>query len=171
MCQECWEHFPYHCVVVIPTCIAACAVMHAGNANQWFPLKSVVGKRISASRRMHNLQFNVSGKRPMMRYELSAVNSKPDWCSNSVTVFNIINMWDHVIRTPIHNLTSVDLENIHLKSHCVMKYNTNCFWKYGCFPLWWLYLFTKSNNFCQHIIPALKIKIVKTIFGIFKTKL
>ena len=79
------------------------------------------------SQRIHNPQFHVSGKRPKMRYELSAVNSKPDWCSNIVIVFNIIIMLDHVIRTPIHNLIFIDLENVHLKSHCVMKYNTNCF--------------------------------------------
>ena len=41
------------------------AMMHAGIANWRFHLKSVAGKTSSASQRMRNQQFYVSGKRPM----------------------------------------------------------------------------------------------------------
>ena len=42
------------------------AVMYAGIANYWFPLKSVAGKTLRHFRRMLNPQFCVSGKRPML---------------------------------------------------------------------------------------------------------
>ena len=85
MCRECREHFPRDRVLAIEACITARAwplsdkkpmgfmsdsghvraVMHAGIAN-WFPFKSVAGKRSLHSRHMHNQQFNASDKRLMM---------------------------------------------------------------------------------------------------------
>ena len=41
------------------------AVMHAGIANSWFPLKLCQGKRPRYSRRMRNPQSYLYGKRPM----------------------------------------------------------------------------------------------------------
>ena len=63
MRRECRAYFPRHRGLAIPACIrarASRALMHAGIANKWFPLKSVSGKR---SRRMRNPQVYVSGKK------------------------------------------------------------------------------------------------------------
>ena len=49
MRRKCRERFPRHRGLAIPTCIKARAVMHAGIANQRFPLKSVAGKMFPAS--------------------------------------------------------------------------------------------------------------------------
>ena len=45
----------------------ACAVMHAGIANSFFPWIRRREKRSRNSRRIRNPQYNVSGKRPMGR--------------------------------------------------------------------------------------------------------
>ena len=57
MRRECWECFPRNRGLAIPTC-----VMHAGVANWWFPLKSMVGKTFPAH--VHP-QFYVYGKSSM----------------------------------------------------------------------------------------------------------
>ena len=57
------KRFPRHRGLAIPTCIATC-VMHGWIANYRF-LCCRWGKRSRHSRRMHNPQFYVSGKRPM----------------------------------------------------------------------------------------------------------
>ena len=56
MRREYRERFPRHRWSVIPTCITACA---------W---RTWRGKRSRHSRRMHNPQFYVSGKRPIVVY-------------------------------------------------------------------------------------------------------
>ena len=46
--RECYERFPHHCGLAIPTCVTARAVMHGGIANNRFSFKLVVGKTFPA---------------------------------------------------------------------------------------------------------------------------
>ena len=46
MHRACRERFPHHRLLVIPTCITARAVMHAGIINKRFTLKSMAGENV-----------------------------------------------------------------------------------------------------------------------------
>ena len=60
MRRECRERFPHHCVTHVPWCMP-------GSLNNGFRLSRWRGRRSRHSWRMRNLQFCVSGKRPIAK--------------------------------------------------------------------------------------------------------
>ena len=70
--RGCWVHFPRHCGIAIPTCITARAwcTYHDACRDRWLAifLWGRWWRKLSRhSRCMHNPQFCVFGKRPMIR--------------------------------------------------------------------------------------------------------
>ena len=63
MRQECWECFPHHRGLVIPTCMS-------GSVTSGFLWSRWGGKRSRHSRCMRNSLFCVCGKRPMRYHEI-----------------------------------------------------------------------------------------------------
>ena len=86
MRRECRERFPRHRRWAIPTCITARASRTCRDACRDRQLSVSFeigggGKRSRHSRRMRNLQFYVSGKRPIVRWTLARQCNYCDWYS------------------------------------------------------------------------------------------
>ena len=80
MRRECREHFPRHHGLAIPTCVTHVPWCMPGLLTSGFLRSRWRGKRSQHSRRMRNLQFYVSGKRPMMdgshTYDLTSATDR-----------------------------------------------------------------------------------------------
>ena len=66
MRRECRERFPRHHGLAVPTCVTHVPWCMSGSLTSGFLWSRWRGKRSRHSRRMRNLQFYVSGKRPMV---------------------------------------------------------------------------------------------------------